>query len=56
VKLAEAKQRILMVGHILSITGNPELQKLITDGALGKSTICIQSSEHRKIRTEENIL
>jgi len=58
VRLAEAKGRILMVGHILRY--HPailKLQQLIREGALGK--ICYLYSNRLnigKIRTEENIL
>src|SRR5436309_2679394 len=58
VKLAEAKQRILMVGHILRY--HPailKLQKLIQDGALGKIDYFYSNRLNiGKIRTEENIL
>jgi UDP-2-acetamido-3-amino-2,3-dideoxy-glucuronate N-acetyltransferase len=58
VKLAEAKQRILMVGHILRY--HPailKLQKLIQDGALGKINYLYSNRLNiGKIRTEENIL
>jgi len=58
VKLAEANQRILMVGHILRY--HPailKLQKLIQDGALGKINYLYSNRLNiGKIRTEENIL
>src|SRR6266478_156327 len=58
VKLAEAKQRILMVGHILRY--HPailKLQRLIQDGALGKINYLYSNRLNiGKIRTEENIL
>jgi UDP-2-acetamido-3-amino-2,3-dideoxy-glucuronate N-acetyltransferase len=58
VKLAEAKRRILMVGHILRY--HPailKLQKLIQDGALGKINYLYSNRLNMgKIRTEENIL
>src|SRR5216684_15175 len=58
VKLAEVKQRILMVGHILRY--HPailKLQKLIQDGALGKINYLYSNRLNiGKIRTEENIL
>src|SRR6266852_8541972 len=58
VKLAEAKQRILMVGHILRY--HPailKLQKLIQDGALGKINYLYSNRLNiGKIPTEENIL
>src|SRR6267378_2759218 len=58
VKLAEAKQRILMVGHILRY--HPailKLQKLIQDGTLGKINYLYSNRLNiGKIRTEENIL
>ncbi len=58
VKLAEAKHRILMVGHILRY--HPailKLQKLIQDGALGKINYLYSNRLNiGKIRTEENIL
>ena len=58
VKLAEAKRRILMVGHILRY--HPailKLQKLIQDGALGKINYLYSNRLNiGKIRTEENIL
>ena len=58
VKLAEAKHRILMVGHILRY--HPailKLQRLIQDGALGKINYLYSNRLNiGKIRTEENIL
>ena len=58
VKLAEAKGRILMVGHILRY--HPailKLQQLIQDGALGKINYLYSNRLNiGKIRTEENIL
>ncbi|MBZ5698171.1 MAG: Gfo/Idh/MocA family oxidoreductase [Acidobacteriia bacterium] len=58
VKLAEAKHRILMVGHILRY--HPailQLQKLIHDGALGKISYLYSNRLNiGKIRSEENIL
>src|SRR3989441_7082024 len=58
VKLAEARRRILMVGHILRY--HPailKLQKLIQDGALGKINYLYSNRLNiGKIRTEENIL
>src|SRR3989441_1160794 len=58
VKLAEARRRILMVGHILRY--HPailKLQKLIQDGALGKVHYLYSNRLNiGKIRTEENIL
>src|SRR5881296_2055802 len=58
VKLAEAKQRILMVGHILRY--HPavlKLQQLIQEGALGKISYLYSNRLNiGKIRTEENIL
>src|SRR5882762_4115921 len=58
VKLAEARHRILMVGHILRY--HPailKLQKLIQDGALGKINYLYSNRLNiGKIRTEENIL
>ena len=58
VKLAEANQRILMVGHILRY--HPailKLQRLIQDGALGKINYLYSNRLNiGKIRTEENIL
>src|SRR3989454_11305660 len=58
VKLAEAKQRILMVGHILRY--HPailKLQSLIQDGTLGKINYLYSNRLNiGKIRTEENIL
>ena len=58
VELAEARHRILMVGHILRY--HPailKLQDLIRSGALGKIQ-CLYSNRLNigKIRTEENIL
>jgi UDP-2-acetamido-3-amino-2,3-dideoxy-glucuronate N-acetyltransferase len=58
VELAEARRRILMVGHILRY--HPailKLQDLIRSGALGKIQ-CLYSNRLNigKIRTEENIL
>jgi UDP-2-acetamido-3-amino-2,3-dideoxy-glucuronate N-acetyltransferase len=58
VELAEARRRILMVGHILRY--HPailKLQELIRNGALGKLQ-CLYSNRLNigKIRTEENIL
>jgi UDP-2-acetamido-3-amino-2,3-dideoxy-glucuronate N-acetyltransferase len=58
VKLAESKNRILMVGHILRY--HPailKLQKLIHDGQLGKINYLYSNRLNiGKIRTEENIL
>ena len=58
VRLAEAKGRILMVGHILRY--HPailKLQQLIRDGALGKINYLYSNRLNiGKIRTEENIL
>jgi UDP-2-acetamido-3-amino-2,3-dideoxy-glucuronate N-acetyltransferase len=58
VKLAGARRRILMVGHILRY--HPailKLQKLIQDGALGKINYLYSNRLNiGKIRTEENIL
>ncbi len=58
VKLAEAKGRILMVGHILRY--HPailKLKQLIKDGALGKINYLYSNRLNiGKIRTEENIL
>jgi len=58
VRRAEAKGRILMVGHILRY--HPailKLQKLIRDGALGKINYLYSNRLNiGKIRTEENIL
>src|SRR5262245_18780167 len=58
VKLAEAKGRILMVGHILRY--HPailKLQQLIQDGALGRIHYLYSNRLNiGKIRTEENIL
>jgi UDP-2-acetamido-3-amino-2,3-dideoxy-glucuronate N-acetyltransferase len=58
VKLAEAKDRILMVGHILRY--HPailRLKQLIQDGALGKINYLYSNRLNiGKIRTEENIL
>jgi UDP-2-acetamido-3-amino-2,3-dideoxy-glucuronate N-acetyltransferase len=58
VQLAAAKQRILMVGHILRY--HPailKLQELIRDGALGKINYLYSNRLNiGKIRTEENIL
>src|SRR5438046_3804531 len=58
VKLAEARRRILMVGHILRY--HPailKLQQLIRDGALGKISYLYSNRLNiGKIRTEENIL
>lgn len=58
VKLAEAKHRVLMVGHILRY--HPavlKLQKLIQDGTLGKINYLYSNRLNiGKIRTEENIL
>jgi len=58
VKLAEAKRRILMVGHILRY--HPailKLQKLIQEGVLGKINYLYSNRLNiGKIRTEENIL
>jgi UDP-2-acetamido-3-amino-2,3-dideoxy-glucuronate N-acetyltransferase len=58
VKLAEAKRRTLMVGHILRY--HPailKLQQLIQDGALGKINYLYSNRLNiGKIRTEENIL
>jgi UDP-2-acetamido-3-amino-2,3-dideoxy-glucuronate N-acetyltransferase len=58
VALAEARQRILMVGHILRYhPAVVKLQELIRTGALGKLQ-CLYSNRLNigKIRTEENIL
>jgi len=58
VKIAEAKGRILMVGHILRY--HPailKLQQLIQDGQLGKINYLYSNRLNiGKIRTEENIL
>ncbi len=58
VQLADAKHRILMVGHILRY--HPAilaLRKLIHDGALGKINYLYSNRLNiGKIRTEENIL
>ena len=58
VRLAEAKGRILMVGHILRY--HPailKLQQLIQDGALGKINYLYSNRLNiGKIRNEENIL
>jgi UDP-2-acetamido-3-amino-2,3-dideoxy-glucuronate N-acetyltransferase len=58
VKLAEAKGRILMVGHILRY--HPailKLKQLIKDGVLGKINYLYSNRLNiGKIRTEENIL
>ena len=58
VRLAEAKGRILMVGHILRY--HPailRLQRLIQDGVLGKINYLYSNRLNiGKIRTEENIL
>ena len=58
VRLAEAKGRILMVGHILRY--HPailKLQELIRDGTLGKINYLYSNRLNiGKIRTEENIL
>src|SRR5437667_1167285 len=58
VKLAAAKGRVLMVGHILQY--HPailRLQRLIRDGALGKISYLYSNRLNiGKIRTEENIL
>ncbi len=58
VRLADAKGRILMVGHILRY--HPailKLQQLIRDGALGKINYLYSNRLNiGKIRTEENIL
>jgi UDP-2-acetamido-3-amino-2,3-dideoxy-glucuronate N-acetyltransferase len=58
VKLAAAKRRILMVGHILRY--HPavlKLQQLIKDGALGRINYLYSNRLNiGKIRTEENIL
>ena len=58
VKLAEAKGRVLMVGHILRY--HPailKLQQLIKDGTLGKINYLYSNRLNiGKIRTEENIL
>src|SRR5207244_12627326 len=58
VKLAEARRRILMVGHILRYhPATLKLQKLIQDGALGKINYLYSNRLNiGKIRTEENIL
>jgi UDP-2-acetamido-3-amino-2,3-dideoxy-glucuronate N-acetyltransferase len=58
VKVAEANNRVLMVGHILRY--HPAilaLQRLIRDGALGKINYVYSNRLNiGKIRTEENIL
>lgn len=58
VRMAAAKSRVLMVGHILRY--HPailELQRLIQDGELGKITYLYSNRLNiGKIRTEENIL
>jgi len=58
VTLAEAKRRVLMVGHILQY--HPavlKLQRLIQDGSLGKINYLYSNRLNiGKIRTEENIL
>src|SRR2546422_7110866 len=58
VRLADAKSRILMVGHILRY--HPailKLQSLIQDGTLGKINYLYSNRLNiGKIRTEENIL
>src|SRR6266704_828746 len=58
VRLAEAKHRVLMVGHILRY--HPavlKLQQLIQEGALGKISYLYSNRLNiGKIRTEENIL
>jgi UDP-2-acetamido-3-amino-2,3-dideoxy-glucuronate N-acetyltransferase len=58
VRIAEARSRILMVGHILRY--HPailKLQQLIHDGALGKVNYLYSNRLNiGKIRTEENIL
>ncbi len=58
VRLAEAKAKILMVGHILRY--HPavlKLKQLITDGSLGKINYLYSNRLNiGKIRTEENIL
>ncbi len=58
VKVAEEKERILMVGHILRY--HPailKLKQLIKDGALGKINYLYSNRLNiGKIRTEENIL
>jgi UDP-2-acetamido-3-amino-2,3-dideoxy-glucuronate N-acetyltransferase len=58
VKVAEANNRVLMVGHILRY--HPAiltLQRLIKDGALGKINYIYSNRLNiGKIRTEENIL
>ena len=58
VKIAEAKGRILMVGHILRY--HPavlKLQQMIQDGSLGKINYLYSNRLNiGKIRTEENIL
>jgi UDP-2-acetamido-3-amino-2,3-dideoxy-glucuronate N-acetyltransferase len=58
VKLAEAKRRILMVGHILRYhAAILKLQELIRSGALGKINYLYSNRLNiGKIRTEENIL
>src|SRR5207237_8225303 len=58
VKLAAAKHRILMVGHILRYhPAISKLQELIRDGALGKINYLYSNRLNiGKIRTEENIL
>src|SRR5713101_4785197 len=58
VGLAEVKQRILMVGHILRYhPAMLKLQQLIQEGALGKINYLYSNRLNiGKIRTEENIL
>ena len=58
VRLAEAKGRILMVGHVLRYhPAIRKLQKLIRDGELGKINYLYSNRLNiGKIRTEENIL
>ena len=58
VRLAEAKGKILMVGHILRYhPATLKLQRLIADGALGKINYLYSNRLNiGKIRTEENIL
>ena len=58
VELAEAKRRVLMVGHILRYhPAIVKLQELIAGGALGKVEYLYSNRLNiGKIRTEENIL
>src|SRR5216684_434197 len=58
VKIAEAKGRILMVGHILRYhSAVLKLQQMIQDGSLGKINYLYSNRLNiGKIRTEENIL